>query len=151
MSWFRDIFNRIRRPLYISTGALGADSTRKLSDYTTELEKFGDTLNPSFPLEFIPLIKRMALIYPDVSQAVKRSVLLGNTGLKFRLEGASDQVQEQAQLEIKNWLAEYPGIINKLFRQVVMTGAVSCECIPSIDLKSVEELRLIPVEDAPGT
>lgn len=111
---------------------------------SAESPKFNiDQVHPDFPIEFIDLIQKLVLVTPDLSQAVKRIVQLANTGLEFELEDASEADQERARLEIKDFMARQPGLVNSLIRQVCTTGAVSAEAVPALSLKGLAELRLV--------
>ncbi|MBE7439113.1 MAG: hypothetical protein HS115_11700 [Spirochaetales bacterium] len=104
-----------------------------------------EQVQPDFPIDFLDLIQRLVMITPDLSQAVKRIVQLANTGLEFELEDASDEMREKARLEIKDFLAAHPSIINRLIRQVALTGAVSAEAVPNLDMKGLAEMRPVRV------
>lgn len=110
------------------------------------LERTLDAVQPAFPIEFIALIKSLVLTTPNLSQTVKRTVNLANTGLTFKLIGASEAIQARADIEIRNLLDAHPGLINRMLRQIVITGALSTEGVPTMELDGIEEIRLVPVE-----
>lgn len=135
--WSRRWFEGASARLFTS-GVLGDRAN------SAEESRFNiDQVHPDFPIEFIDLIQKLVLITPDLSQAVKRIVQLANTGLEFELEDASESEQEKARLEIKRFMALQPGLINSLIRQVCITGAVSAEAVPNLNLKGLAELRLV--------
>lgn len=122
-----------------------AGGQKSFKDFRNETEFFVQEVNPSFPLEYIPLIKKLVIAFPDLSQATKRALTLGNPGLDWKIE-ADEKAAKAIQTEIDEFFRKKSGITNYLLRQVITTGALSCEFVPSLNLDSVEEIRLIPVE-----
>lgn len=118
---------------------------KPLREHTAEVRRFLDGVDPSFPIEFYELIPKLVLVTPDLRQATSRTINLANTGLTFKLVGASKRMQERADIEIRNLLNNHPGLINRLLRQVATSGALSMEAIPSVSLSGIEELRIVPV------
>jgi hypothetical protein len=141
--WTRRWSSRSYRELRSSLFA-GGMSTDRASSAEGAVYNINQ-ISPGFPIEFIDLIDRLVLVTPDLNQAVKRIVHLAMTGLEFELEDASEAEQDRARLEIKSFLSRHPGIINKLVRQVCLTGAVSAEAVPNLNLKGLAELRLVKV------
>ncbi|EMO76155.1 hypothetical protein LEP1GSC127_3505 [Leptospira kirschneri str. 200801925] len=119
--------------------------SKNLKDFRQETELFVQDVNPSFPLESIPLIKKLVIAFPDLSQAVKRSLTLGNSGIEWKIE-ADENGKKKIQSDIDAFFKKHRGITNHLLRQVLTTGALSAEIVPSLNLDSVAEIRLIPVE-----
>jgi len=105
------------------------------------------SVQPSFPIWSIDLIRKLVLTTPDLAQAMRRNVLLTNAGFTFSLKGASKRTQEAAQLEIKNFFDEHPGLTKKLTRQIFICGALSAEAIPALNLSDgIDEVRLVKAE-----
>ncbi|MDI7219283.1 hypothetical protein QMN07_17465 [Leptospira santarosai] len=123
-----------------------AGSSKNLKDFRQETESFVQDVNPSFPLESIPLIKKLVIAFPDLSQAVKRSLTLGNSGIEWKID-SDESGKKKIQADIDSFFKKHPGITNHLLRQVLTTGALSAEIVPSLNLDSVAEIRLIPVEN----
>ncbi len=117
-----------------------AKQNLEFSSVTTEF------VNPKFPTESISLIKELVLKTPDLSQAVKRMLTLGNTGIEWTVEGAKEKETEEIYKEIDKFFEQRPFIINKLLRQIIVTGALSAEFIPSENFDSVEEIQIIPTD-----
>lgn len=122
-----------------------ATSSKNLKDFRQEAELFVQDVNPSFPLESISLIKKLVIAFPDLSQAVKRSLTLGNSGIEWKID-ADENGKKKIQTDIDTFFKKHPGITNHLLRQILTTGALSAEIVPSLNLDSVAEIRLIPVE-----
>ncbi|EMO95726.1 hypothetical protein [Leptospira interrogans] len=128
-----------------STAMEFAASSKNLKDFRQETEFFVQDVNPSFPLESISLIKKLVIAFPDLSQAVKRSLTLGNSGIEWKID-ADENGKKKIQTDIDTFFKKHPGITNHLLRQILTTGALSAEIVPSLNLDSVAEIRLIPVE-----
>lgn len=125
--------------------AIGADSKKSFGQATKEVTKYLDEVTPNYPLEMFPVLSKFALINPDFNQSLKRTIFLTNTGLKWELEGANQNVIDAALNEIDAWFDLLPGITNKLLRQTAITGVLSAEAVPSFELDSIETVQLIPV------
>ncbi|WP_016754583.1 hypothetical protein [Leptospira santarosai] len=123
-----------------------AGSSKSFKDFRQETESFVQDVNPSFSLESIPLIKKLVIAFPDLSQAVKRSLTLGNSGIEWKVD-SDENGKKKIQADIDSFFKKHPGITNHLLRQVLTTGALSAEIVPSLNLDSVAEIRLIPVEN----
>ena len=107
-------------------------------DYVKQIE-------PSFPIEFIRVLRRLVLVVPDLSQALKRIIYLANTGFDVTLEDASEADQERGQDLINQFFRDRPGIVNHLIRQTCIAGVLSAECAPSVGLDNVD-IQVIPAE-----
>jgi len=102
----------------------------------------------------VPLIRQLAKVNPDVSQALNDFVRLANTGHKIKFDPTvgESQVEEMRQFILessKNWhvgAGGMNGIVNKMFRQVQIGGASSIEWIPNVALDNIEETRFINPE-----
>ncbi|TGM88521.1 hypothetical protein [Leptospira licerasiae] len=139
-------FQRIANFLFGTSSFLEfASGQKSLKDFRNETEFFVQEVNPSFPLEYIPLIKKLVIAFPDLSQATKRALTLGNPGLEWKID-ADEKNVKAIQAEIDDFFRKKSGITNYLLRQVITTGALSSEFVPSLNLDSVEEIRLLPVE-----
>jgi hypothetical protein len=96
-------------------------------------------VTPQFLTELIPLIRKLAYWNEDVSQAVHNIVSLGNTGHKifFDRRVPTEQVDLMRNHLInkrKNWApgqAGIDGLVNKMFAQVLISGALSIEYPPN--------------------
>ena len=102
----------------------------------------------------VPLIRQLAKVNPDVSQALNDFVRLANTGHKIKFDPSvgETQVEEMRQFIIessKSWhvgAGGMNGIVNKMFRQLQIGGASSMEWIPNIQLNNIEESRFVNPE-----
>lgn len=102
----------------------------------------------------IPIIRKLARVNPDLSQALNDTVRLANTGHKIYFDPGVgpdqiDKMREHLLNSSKNWhvgAAGINGIINKMLRQALTGGAISNEWIPNANLTDLEEVRFIDPE-----
>lgn len=104
--------------------------------------------------EFIEIIEKLVITNPDMSQTIKQSIMLGNTGHDVTFENLSKTQSKKAKAEIDEWAARsfsrgggLDGFVNDLFRQILITGAVSIEWVPSLKLEGIEKAVLVPVKE----
>jgi hypothetical protein len=108
-----------------------------------------------FEFEVIPVIRKLAKINPDVNQALDDFVKLANTGhnIKFDPDLKPEQVEKMKEFlnnSAKEWsvgAAGKNGVVNKMFRQAMIGGAISNEWVPNMDLNDIEEVRFIKPEN----
>ena len=101
--------------------------------------------------EFISLIEKLALTTPNISQALSRTVQLGNTGHRVTFGGLSGAQEIRAREELKRFAkdafafsAGIDGFVNKILRQICITGALSAEWVPADSLDGVEKVVIVP-------
>lgn len=110
-------------------------------------------INPLIPYEFLDFLEELVLTNPDFSQTVKRTVQLGNTGHYVEFDGLKDSMQEKATESIENMAASIfqpsagmDGLVNVLFRQILVKGAISCEFVPSNKFDRIDKVVMVPVK-----
>lgn len=112
-------------------------------------------VNHPFIVQCIPVIRRLMMINPDISQAIHNIVTLGNTGHKvvFDKTVPLDQVIAMRQhLEDKklDWAAGcagMDGLVNKMFAQCLVGGAISNEWVVNKKLDGIDTVILVNPED----
>lgn len=111
------------------------------------------TVDTLVPYDYLPLIKKMAISVPDMSQTLKKAVNLGNTGHRVSFEGLSERQIKEARDEIDLFAANAfsPGggtdsLVNALFDQGLIGGALSVESVPTKNLDGIGSIVLVPVE-----
>lgn len=119
---------------------------------STILSTIMDTMqleNPDYPFELLDAIYRLAIYDDDTSYAVDNIVQLGNTKYKLTFDDSvGEQTAKEAQAAInqmdKVW---YNGginsMINDLLANCVITGAISSEIVPKLDLTGVQKVVLV--------
>ena len=125
--------------------SVGDDLADRFASALSWHRQFVKQIDPSFPIEFIAILRRLVKLVPDLSQGLKRHIYLANTGYEITLEDASEKDQERGQELIKQFFRDRPGLVNHLIRQTCITGALSAECAPSVGLDDVD-IQVIPAE-----
>lgn len=105
-------------------------------------------INPGFIAEYIPIIRKLSWINPDLGVAVNDMVQLTNTGhkIKFDPTTSSDMQKEMRlhleakQMEWGDGVAGMNGLINKMISQIWIGGALSNEWVVDNDLKGIKHL-----------
>jgi hypothetical protein len=141
------LWKKIQHRFFGASVAIAMDASSASRKQETDIN-----FTRPYPVEFLEEIEKLVLTTPNLSQALKRSIQLGNTG--HNVEVVLSRGDNKAALDEINELAEsvYPngtgadGLVNALWRQIMIKGASSLELIPSMDLKSIEKVALIPVE-----
>lgn len=111
-------------------------------------------LKPGYQFEVIPLIRKIKDANPDVSQAFKDVIQLANTGHKIKFDPSvphetQRKMQEDINEAAKTWVEGAPGIhgiINKMFSQLLVSGAISNEWVPNMELTSIDRLKFLHPE-----
>lgn len=133
----------------------GASSRRDIQpDTYNYLDTSLQVITPDFQMEVIPIIRKLAKINPDISQAYNDTVRLANTGhtILFDPRVSSQQIDEMRSFieeASKSWhvgAAGMNGIVNKMFRQLLIGGALSTEWIPNFELDNLEQIRFVDPE-----
>lgn len=134
----------------------GASSSRDLPINSIEgLMKSMRTAKPGFEFDVIPLIRKLSRINPDVNQALNDFTKLANTGHKITFDPSvgADQIDEmrvfieESALDWHHGAAGMSGIVNKMFRQLQIGGAISNEWIPNMNLNNIDQIRFINPEN----
>lgn len=129
-------------------------SSQNIGKYTNLV--MGDKFTfPSCLPTLIPCIRHLMMTNPDVSQVMYNIVSLGNTGHKifFDRKVPPDEVDKMRNHLInkrKTWAtgqAGMHGLINKMFYQILIGGALSNEWVPNIGLTGVECCSFVNPEE----
>lgn len=105
--------------------------------------------NPDYPFELLDALYRLAIYDDDTSYAVDNIVQLGNTKYKVTFdEGVGEQTAKEAQAELnrmdKNWYnGGIKSLINDLLANCVISGAISGEIVPELDLRGIKKVVLV--------
>lgn len=111
-------------------------------------------INPGFIADYIPVIRKLSWINPDLGVAVHDMVQLTNTGhrIKFDPEESPDQ-QKKMRMHLKTkrreWgdgVAHMTGLINKMITQIWISGALSVEWVVENDLSGIKHVALVNPE-----
>ena len=113
---------------------------------------FWDGVEPLLPPAYLEQIIRIAIVNPDMSQAVSNWVALGNPGHDLILAG-DDQAIERAHRRLNHkarslarHMAGIDGLVNKYLEQVALTGAISSEDVVTLGADpGVDQVVVVPV------
>jgi hypothetical protein len=110
-------------------------------------------VNPKkFPVEIYEILGYLTMFNPDLRQAVKHVVELGNTGhlltVEADTESAIDAVVDRVEMQsnrIYPFAAGVDGLVNAYFSQIIRFGATSSEWVPNNTLTGVDRVFMVPV------
>lgn len=115
------------------------------------LQGFYGVASPSFQFEQLALLELLGRYNPDVSQALKIHVDLGNSGHGIEVEARN----AEAVLDRINWLAAncyalgggVDGLVNHFLRQIPLMGALSGEWVVAPNLRDgMVDVVTVPVK-----
>lgn len=120
-----------------------------------EMEKATRIINPTFNRQIIPVIRRLCMINPDLSQALQNVVNLGNTGHKINFDrNVEDSVVAKMRNHIhnkhKNWApgqAGANGVVNRMFAQTMISGALSNEWVIAPGMNTIDTVLMVNPEE----
>lgn len=134
----------------------GRVSQVNITDFSFDtLSKGLKMVKPAFLFEAIPVIRKLSIVNPNVSQALDNIVSLGNTGHRIKFDDAvpTEQVTlmkrhlDRKKLDWSEGTAGMDGLVNKMIAQVMIGGALSNEWIPQMDLRGIKKVALINPEE----
>jgi len=126
--------------------------TSLLGDLTA-LHGLYDFLNPYIPIEVLKYITLLSVINPDLSQARKNAMRLGNNGHKVLIntKNPGSRIVKAAQERINErapHLCEHThgvdGLFNLLFNQQMVGGPISAEAVIEKGFKGIEKVVMVP-------
>ena len=111
-------------------------------------------VNPSFRRDIIPLLRDLYKVNPDISIALQDTFKLANSGHSISFPNNSDdetkRMVEHLGEASKRWgryTAGIDGIVNRMFVQLMLTGAISMEGVPNRRLDGLSNIVFIKPED----
>lgn len=136
-------------------GDRSTEPTAGSSGFT--LNKLIDKLNivkPEFQIDAIPLIRKLYKVNEDLGSVLYDAIQLTNTGhnIKFSQDvdpKLADKMREHLKRVSKKWhhgTANIDGLINKWIAQIYVSGALSVEWIPNINLDGIAQNAIINPE-----
>lgn len=141
-----------RRPQRTEALAVDIPSERELSPERKRNELF-DQATPPVPFELIDDIEKLVLTTPDLSQAVERTISFANTGHSVELVGLPNSQLEAATEALESFAknafkpaAGIDSMVDALFRQMTIRGALSAEAVPEADFSGIRKIVLVPVK-----
>lgn len=124
------------------------------TDVFANLTRQLEFVKPDFPIDCIPLIRKLYKINSDVGQVLYDLIQLTNTGHKIEFEQSvkpdlQDKMREHLENASKVWgqgTAGIDGLVNKLIAQIYITGALSAENVVKMDLSGLDYVALVNPE-----
>ena len=107
-----------------------------------------DVVDPKFPFQFHDILEKLCMANPDFSQTVDNIKNLGNTGHEITISAADESTIEAAR-DCLNKLAariNTDKLVNGMFRQLAVFGALSVEWVPESDLSGINKVVKVPVK-----
>ena len=110
---------------------------------------------PDFPVEVIPLIRRLCKFNDSFGLALQDLVQLTNTGHKITFDRSVppeqvDLMRRHINAKSRDWVSGcigLHGIVNKIISQIYISGAISIEGVPTRDLNGIKYLAFVNPED----
>lgn len=143
------------RPIDLPSGRSSAPPKQTFDGINKYFDDKLGLIDTDYDRNIIPNIRKLCKVNPDMSQALQNVVTLGNTGHTIHFDPAVSDEQAKAMRDHitnkhKQWasgLAGADGMVNRMFSQIMIGGAVSNEWVPNVDLTSIEAWIPINVED----
>lgn len=141
------------RPVVITPGASSVRDYSQTNSFEG-LQKSLKVLPADYEFAVVEIIRKLTKINPDIQQAFNDTVKLANTGHKivFDQSVSPDQIDEMRAFIMessKSWhigAGGINGIINKMFRQALVGGAIANEWVPNLKLDNLQEVRFLHPE-----
>nr|DAV61479.1 MAG TPA: portal [Caudoviricetes sp.] len=114
------------------------------------LTDFIKTVNPSFRVEIIKLIRDLYKVNPDVGKALQDMFQLTNTGHRVEFpnntDKEADMMRDHLADSTKRWsncMAGIDGYVNKMAVQLLVSGALSIEGVPNSKLDGLSTIVFV--------
>jgi len=138
LRWFKDKFGSKTKEAFI------ASSIEPVSAYTPKtLNLRYSFINPRYPREWLTTIEKAVLANPDLAQVFELIVDLANTGHTLQINGRE---ADKAMEELNTLAAKLntDSLVNQLFAQIALYGAISIEGIVEEDLTGLKKIVRVP-------
>lgn len=128
----------------------GRSSQPIVGNFLQVLIDEANDIGADFPLEMLKVCTHLAKYNGDVSYAVDNIVQLGNTPFAVTFD---DGVSQKQAIKLNKFLNVatkkiYPGginsLINDLYAQMAITGALSAEKIPNLAITEIAQVAIVP-------
>lgn len=111
-------------------------------------------IKPDFQIDAIPLIRKLYKVNEDVGSVLYDAIQLTNTGhvIKFSQDvkpAQADKMRRHLERVSKNWhmgAANIDGLVNKWIAQIYVSGALSIEWVPTLNLDGIAQNVLVNPE-----
>lgn len=112
-------------------------------------------VEPDYDRSSVLLIRNLVKHNADFGMAMNNVVSLGNTGWKIFLDTdvkpeVADKMREHLRRKIKQWASHNftspSGLVDKMFKQLMIGGAIATEWVPQKDLGGFENIFFLKPE-----
>lgn len=156
-TWFRTKENKVTPPEQVKkTTVPPGRSSRPTwgTDAFVDIKSKTTFISPGYIAEYIPVIRKLSWINPDVGLAVNDMVQLTNTGHRIKFDPeVSPDLQKQMKLHLeekqKEWgdgVAYMNGLVNKMIAQIWIGGALSNEWVVANNKTGIVHVALVNPE-----
>jgi len=138
LRWFKDKFGTKTKEAFI------ASSIEPVSAYMPKtLNLRYSFINPRYPRVWLNTIEKAVLANPDLSQVFELIIDLSNTGHTLQIVGKQS---DEAKAELDNLAVKLntDSLVNQLFAQIALYGAISIEGIVEEDLTGLKKIVRVP-------
>ncbi len=109
-----------------------------------------NSLEPEFGLQWLPIIQNLSVFHHDVKKAVDNIIALSNTELEMEFDSSvsprnASKMRAYLSEAEKGWIKNgtQNTLINSLFRQIAVYGALSAERVVSQGLNGIDEIVMV--------
>jgi len=124
------------------------------SELVKELSIEMNSMNASYPVDYIEAIQNLSLINPDIAQMIDNIVQLGNTGHRVIVETKNENAESEVldelnhfNLSVFNRYGGVDGFVNSMLAQIARSGAISLEWVVNKDLSGLKQAVFVPIKD----
>lgn len=113
-------------------------------------------VKPEFSYQAICTIRQLTKSNPDFGMALNNVVSLANTGIRLFFDKsvndiAADKMRAHIDKKLLHWADKNyttpSELISKMFKQLMVAGAIANEWVPSNDLKTIDNIFFIHPEE----
>lgn len=139
----------------VPAGRVSVPDQRPDGNFMLSLDNKLKFVKPDYSTKAIPLIRKLYKVNEDVGSVLYDAVQLTNTGHKIKFDQSvppalQDEMRAHLKKVSKNWhmgTASIDGLVNKWISQIYVTGALSVEWAPKMDLSGIDQNILINPEN----
>lgn len=142
-----------KKPNNVPSVSPGRVSVPEDSNFISSLKGLTYMVSPSFRTEIIPFIRDLYKVNPDVGIALQDMFKLSNTGHLITFPNNTDEEASKMREHLKNatkkwstYSAGIDGLVNKMIVQLLVSGAISIECVPDDKLEGLATILFLRPE-----
>ncbi|MCP4215075.1 MAG: hypothetical protein GY765_10475 [bacterium] len=128
-------------------GGQSSEEVKSMSGDLAGMSKYYDIINPYVPVSVLEYLTLLAVVNPNISQAVKNFQNIGNSGHRLVLDKKNTKAVNRLNEKAKIWYDKSAGIdgwVNHLFNQLCISGPISTEFVLQSDLRGVKSPVTVP-------